>query len=240
MRSCAAEREGLKLFRGDVDPMMPMEVNAVISSPFADGPAEVKFIPFCDLLSVDDVPALPLRFLLMYFSISSASRSRIRFTIGDSELACVSGGLSVSACEGPGEGKVPVLLAEDMLSDRCEWEWVYWLEGDFEGCDVVDDAERDERLVPCLGPSPALSISPLSDVAVVRLPPEPLRIRGMFIILGGFNGVSGGLSKGGTQPHSLPRAAACANTMRLAFLLDSNCRRAESCKVSCVPKLHHC
>jgi hypothetical protein len=113
------------------------------------------------------------------------------------------------------------------------------LEGNLEGCDVVDDAERDERLVPCLCPSPALSTSPLSDVAVVRLPPEPLRIRGMFIILGGFNGIGGGLSRGGTQPHSFPRAAACANTVRLAFLLDSNCRRAESCKVSRVLKLHH-
>jgi hypothetical protein len=99
---------------------MDKEANAVISSPFAEGPAEVKLFPFCDLLSVDAVPALPLRFLLMYFSISSASRSRMRFTIGDSELGCTRGGLSVSPCEGPGEGKVPVLLAEDMLSDRCE------------------------------------------------------------------------------------------------------------------------
>jgi hypothetical protein len=124
VRSCAAENEGLRLLRGVVDPVMATEASAVISSPFADGPAEVKLIPFCDLLSVDDVPPLPLRFLLIYFSISSASRSRIRFTIGDRELVCVSGGLSVRPCEGPGEGKVPVLLADDRLSGRCEWKWV--------------------------------------------------------------------------------------------------------------------
>lgn len=46
VRSCAAENEGLRDFRGAVDPVMVKEASAVISSPFAEGPAEVKLFPF--------------------------------------------------------------------------------------------------------------------------------------------------------------------------------------------------
>jgi len=79
VRSCAADTDGLN-FLGVSDPFM----SAVISSPLADGPADAKFEPFEDLLSVDDVPWLPLLLRLRYFSMASASLSRMRFTIGDS------------------------------------------------------------------------------------------------------------------------------------------------------------
>lgn len=123
VRNCAAEKDGRNRLRGVVDPAIAKE-SAVISSPLEEGPAELKFSPDCDLLSVEDVPPLPLRFRLMYFSISSASRSRIRVTIGDNDDVGGGGGLRNSVCEGPGEGseKVPLLLAEEMLSGRCGGE----------------------------------------------------------------------------------------------------------------------
>jgi hypothetical protein len=80
--NCAADTDGRKSFRGVDDPL-GIDVNDVISSPFAEGPAEEKDDdPFCDLLSVSE---LPDRLRFMYFCIASASRSRTRFAIGDRE-----------------------------------------------------------------------------------------------------------------------------------------------------------
>jgi hypothetical protein len=68
-----------------------------------------------------------------------------------------------------------------------------------------------------LGASPALSTSPLSEVAVVRLPPEPLRMRAAAAAAAAatmpksldFAGTGGGRSSiTGAPPHSLPLAAA--------------------------------
>jgi hypothetical protein len=83
--NCAAEKEVRSRLRGVVEPLIGGDANEVMSSPFADGPAEEKCDPFCDLASVDEVPWLPLRFRFIYFSIASASRSRIRVAIGDNE-----------------------------------------------------------------------------------------------------------------------------------------------------------
>lgn len=68
--------------RGVVDPLGGRLVDT--SSSCNEGhaaPADED--PFCDLLSVEDVPWLPLRFLFMYFSIASASLSRTRVANGD-------------------------------------------------------------------------------------------------------------------------------------------------------------
>lgn len=68
-----------------------------------------------------------------------------------------------------------------------------------------------------------LSGSPLSEVAVVRLVPDPLLI---LDVMWSFAGTGGGF--GGMPPHSFPLAAACANIFRRCFLLFSNCIRAVS------------
>jgi len=83
--SCAAEKEVRSRLRGVVEPLIGGDVNEAMSSPFADGPAEENCDPFCDLASVDEVPWLPLRFRFIYFSMASASRSRMRVATGDSE-----------------------------------------------------------------------------------------------------------------------------------------------------------
>lgn len=82
-------------------------LRGVISSPFAGGPT---FEPFCDLLSVEEVPWLPLRFRLKYFSIASASRSRIRFAIGDSADAGLTGGPNVLWVEAEPRIELPIVL----------------------------------------------------------------------------------------------------------------------------------
>jgi len=51
VRSCAADTEGRSL-RGVTEPL----INAVMSSPLADGPADAKVESFWDLVSVDEVP----------------------------------------------------------------------------------------------------------------------------------------------------------------------------------------
>lgn len=56
VRSCAAEKEGRSRLRGVVDPLIGRDVSEVMSSPFAEGPAEEKFDPFCDFVSVEEVP----------------------------------------------------------------------------------------------------------------------------------------------------------------------------------------
>lgn len=78
VRSCAADAEGLNL----LDVIEPFR-SAVISSPLADGPADTNWAPFCDLLSVDVVPWLPLLSRFRYFSIASAPLSSIRFATGE-------------------------------------------------------------------------------------------------------------------------------------------------------------
>lgn len=176
--SCAADHDGRNRLRGDVEPVIANELSAVISSPFADGPADVKLDAgtTCDLaLSVEEVSPLPLRFRLLYFSISSASRSRIRSTMGDKndDLCVGAWGFNNVGCEGPGEDTetVPLLLAEDTFSGRWEEEWMAGVGRGHNCCDGEDD--NDDKLVPIV-PTPESSISPLSVVVVA---PEPLRMR---------------------------------------------------------------
>jgi hypothetical protein len=124
-----------------------------MSSPLAEGPADEKVDPVCDFVSVE---ALPLRFRLMYFSIASASRSRIRVAIGDRAAA----GLCKGATGGPGEEteNVPVLLAEDMFPEVLGvWPLLYEVPLEYgegwEG-DGDDDADSvDCPSVPKLLPS---------------------------------------------------------------------------------------
>lgn len=176
--SCAADHDGRNRLRGDVEPVIANELSAVISSPFADGPADVKLDigTTCGLaLSVEEVSPLPLRLRLLYFSISSASRSRIRSTMGDKndDLCVGAWAFSNVGCDGPGEGteRVPLLLAEDTFSGRWEEEWMAGVGRGQSCCDGEDD--NDDRLVPIV-PTPKSSTSPLSVVVVA---PEPLRIR---------------------------------------------------------------
>ena len=86
--------------------------------------------------------------------------------------------------------------------------------------------------------------SPESDVVVVRLVPEPLRIRILPFVIRGMllldNRDIIGAEWPFTAPHSFPRAAAWANTLRLAFLFSSNCARAVSCNTSLVFVLPDC
>lgn len=77
----------------------------------------------------------------------------------------------------------------------------------------------------------------LSEVVVVRLPPEPLRMRSPLPFRG-FVNAGDGMLTGEDPPHSFPRAAACANTFLRDFLLFSNCIRAVSCNVSLVLNLY--
>lgn len=55
----------------------------------------------------------------MYFSMASASRSRIRVAMGDKAAAGLG---KVGCCDGPGDEteNVPVLLAEDKFPDPPE------------------------------------------------------------------------------------------------------------------------
>jgi len=87
IRSCAADAEGLSLL-GVIAPFS----SAVISSPSDDGPADTNWDPFCDLLSVDVVPRLPLLSRFRYFSIASAPLSSIRFATGESADDKLDGG----------------------------------------------------------------------------------------------------------------------------------------------------
>jgi len=117
VRSCAAEKEGRKRLLGVLDPLTAGDVSEKISSPFAEGPAEEKVDPFWDLLSVDE---LPDRFRRMYFSIASASRSRMRVAMGDSEIVGGSGALSRDDDGGDDTTNVPELVPESMLLDRLD------------------------------------------------------------------------------------------------------------------------
>lgn len=55
VRSWAADMDGRSL-RGVTDPLAPTRVKDETSSPLEEGPAEEKNEPFCDLLSVEEVP----------------------------------------------------------------------------------------------------------------------------------------------------------------------------------------
>ena len=91
VRSCAAEKEGRRRLRGVLEPLAAGDVREEMSSPLEEGPADEKFDPFWDLLSVDE---LPDRLRRIYFSMASASRSRIRVAMGDSEMVGGTGALS--------------------------------------------------------------------------------------------------------------------------------------------------
>jgi len=186
-------------------------VRDVMSSPLADGPADEKIDPFWDLVSVD---ALPLRFRLIYFSIASASRSRIRVAIGDKAAAGLGKG---GGWGGPGEDaeNVPVDVTDDIFPELLEG-YTLACELPFEYCDDEVDSVDWARVVMLVP-----SRSPLSEVAVVRLPPDPLRIRTVPLCTSRRDGGSGG-GGGANPPHSFPRAAACANIFRRDFLLFSN------------------
>jgi len=108
--SCAADAEG-RNFRGVTDPL----ISAVISSPLEEGPADAKYEPFWDLLSVEAVPWLPLRFRFRYFSIASASLSRMRFATGDNAETGFDGGPKV-LFDVVAIGKVAALLVEPVFA----------------------------------------------------------------------------------------------------------------------------
>jgi hypothetical protein len=95
-------------------------------------------------------------------------------------------GLSrVSGCEGPGEDteKVPLLLADDMLPEGLEVCPLPY-ETPFEYGESCEDGDDDAESVDCACVVKFPPSKSLSDVAVVRLPPDPLRIRA--VPLGGF------------------------------------------------------
>lgn len=141
------------------------------------------------------------------------------------------------ACECPGDDmeNVPVVLLdpEPLVGYAVVLPFEYP-----EGCGCEgDDDDTDNVDCPLIGFP--WSRSPLSDVAVVRLPPDPLRILtptfGKGLLYEGGGAVGTGMVV--DPPHSFPRAAACANTFRRDFLLFSNCTRAVSCNVSRVLNL---
>ena len=97
--SWAALAEGLSNLLGCTEPF---------TNEFIGGTTSSKSIPFrcpidsvCDGVSVEVVPALPLRFLNLYFSIASASLSNIRVAIGDS-VFCDDCGPEFTEREGEG------------------------------------------------------------------------------------------------------------------------------------------
>ena len=80
--SCAALAEGLSNLLGCTDPFTSEFIGGTTSS--RSTPFRCPIDSVCDGVSVEVVPALPLRFLRLYFSIASASLSNIRVAIGDS------------------------------------------------------------------------------------------------------------------------------------------------------------
>lgn len=159
-------------------------------------------------MSVDAVPALPLRFLNLYFSIASASRSSIRVAIGDNAFDGLVAELGIEY--------VPVLPADDNpygcggfeepLEGRCANRW----EG--EECGEYDNFPAKEGLSRSLSEVP------------VRLPPDPLRIRKLSLpprYLGRID-TGDGITFPESAGHSVPLSAACAKTCLLMRLLFSN------------------
>lgn len=154
VRNCAADADDLSIL-GVVEPLNTVD----ISSPLADRPAVAYWELLCDLFSVDVVPWLPLLVRFKYLSIASASLSLIRLAIGDNPDEKL-GGLSIDPFDVPD--------AELYAAALLEGRWLRKMELDpVEGWDGEDDS----------WPACELSRSPLSDVAVVRLVPDPLLIR---------------------------------------------------------------
>jgi hypothetical protein len=112
--SWAADAEGRSKRRGATDPFTNDRISSLVV-------AEPTDEPFCDgAVSADvvlEVPALPLRFLNLYFSIASASRSSIRVAMGDNTLE----GLRARFRLKEGEGtENPLVLLAELLCCPCE------------------------------------------------------------------------------------------------------------------------
>lgn len=126
VRNCAAEADGRKRRRGATEPIVPIDDSAEISSvSFGGGAGGGDVDSLWEGLSVDAVVALPLRCRSLYFSIASASRSRIRVAIGDNADAGlelpVGKRVAEPGCETGDVAKPNVLLVE--LADGCPGEW---------------------------------------------------------------------------------------------------------------------
>jgi hypothetical protein len=189
VRSCAAEADGRRR-RGVTVPLATWARDEM-SSPSAEGPAEEKNEPFADLLSVEELPERVRAF--MYFSRASASRSRIRFATGDSAVED----------EWRGEEAPRIIEEDEPLVLLADGPW-----GDRNECGTADGDDDDDWL-RCAGAKPLLSSSPLSDVVVVRLVPDPLLNRfGGCLNSRAFDGTGGG-RLAWVAPHSLPLTAAC-------------------------------
>jgi hypothetical protein len=143
------------------------------------------------------------------------------------------------ACDNEGDvtENVVELPAEAMLVDRLKVEGIWKKELELaectDGCDGDDEGDSD--VVGC-GWELVPSTSPLSDVFVVRLVPDPLRMRGLRRISRALDGIGGGRPSFSRSAQSLPFAF-CA-WIRRVFLLFSNCIRAVSCSVSIVLNLN--
>jgi hypothetical protein len=186
-----------------------------MSSSFNDATVEE---PFCERMSVDVVPALPLRFLILYFSIASASRSNIRVAIGDNALDGLAAECGIEYVLALPTADNPYGCEEFEEPPMGRWasRW------DGEVCGEFDSFPTKEGLSRSL-----------SEVAV-RLPPDPLRIRKFSLpprYLGGIE-TGDGIIFPESAGHSVPLSAACAKTCLLMRLLFSNWARAVSCNVS--------
>ena len=108
--SWAALAEGLNNLLGCTEPFTNEFIGGTTSS--RSTPFRYPLDSVCDGVSVEVVPALPLRFLFLYFSIASASLSNIRVAIGDN-VFCVDG--TPEFTENEGEGTENVLeVPEDI------------------------------------------------------------------------------------------------------------------------------
>lgn len=104
--SCAAEADGRNRRRGATE---PTAINGCLRS------SGVGATPLADWLSVDAVVPLPLRWRSLYFSIASASRSRMRVAIGDkADAGLPDGGMRWDCPEGEAVENEPL---PDELAD---------------------------------------------------------------------------------------------------------------------------
>lgn len=101
--SWAALAEGLNNLLGGTEPFTNEFIGGITSS--RSKPFRYPIESVCDGASVEVVPALPLRFLFLYFSIASASLSNILVAIGDS-VFCVVGTPEFTEKEGEGTENV--------------------------------------------------------------------------------------------------------------------------------------
>ena len=110
--SWAALAEGLSNLLGCTEPFTNEFIGGTNSS--RSTPFRYPIESVCDGASVEVVPALPLRFLCLYFSIASASLSNIRVAIGDS-VFCVVGTPEFTEREGEGTENVLEVAADIWL-----------------------------------------------------------------------------------------------------------------------------